>query len=262
MGYPRASRKHSQLSDVCLQRLNTYALAAGAAGAGVLALAQPAGAEVVYTQAHHAILRHSSFPLDLNHDGKVDFYINQTSGCSSEGFCNNRLYAYVPFYRDRGNAVVGQNSFPWHAYALKAGAKIDRAQPFGGTALYFNSRAVRSDGRCSGSWVQATNRYLGLKFLIDREVHYGWVRLSARCELGTKVVGILDGYAYETVADKPILAGQTQDDPVDPSTESGSAEPQGPDTFWVDPVLQPAQPATLGMLALGAQGLSLWRRNP
>lgn len=266
MRSPKASRKPSNLSESCLERLNGYALAAGAAGVGMLALAQPAAAEVVYTPADHVILRHSSLPLDLNHDGKVDFYLNQTSGCSSEGFCNNRLYAYVPFYRDHGNAVVGEKSFPWHAYALQAGAKIATGRPFGGTALYFNSRFVGSKGRCSGSWVSPTNGYLGLKFLIKGEVHFGWARVSARCELGTRVVGMLEGYAYETVANQPILAGQTQDGPGYPGGKSGLTGSEPPavllhSALTLDPLDDPARPATLGMLALGAPGLSLRRKE-
>lgn len=273
MRFPKASRKPSNLSDRCLERLNGYALAAGAAGVGMLALAQPAAAEVVYTPADHVILRHSSLPLDLNRDGKVDFYLNQTSGCSGEGFCQNRLYAYIPFYRDRGNGVVGQNAFPFHAYALQAGAKIGGSQPFNTAAasLYFNSRFIGSKGRCSGSWVKPTNAYLGLRLIIHKEAHFGWARVSARCELGTRVVGMLEGYAYETVANQPILAGQTQDRPGYSGGQSGSAEAEGPDAFVpdalapdllvTDPLDYRARPATLGMLALGAQGLSLWRKE-
>jgi hypothetical protein len=64
------------------QQLNMYALSAATAGVSLLALAQPSEARVVYTPADQVILRHSSFDLDLNHDGKVDFEINATSGCT------------------------------------------------------------------------------------------------------------------------------------------------------------------------------------
>ena len=49
---PRPSRTPSNLSDSVHQRLNMYALAASAAGVGMLALAQPGEARVVYTPAH------------------------------------------------------------------------------------------------------------------------------------------------------------------------------------------------------------------
>jgi hypothetical protein len=45
----RSPRQHIILSPPLQQRLNSYALAAGAAGVGVLAVTQPAAAKIVYT---------------------------------------------------------------------------------------------------------------------------------------------------------------------------------------------------------------------
>jgi hypothetical protein len=238
------SRKASHLPETLGRKLQMYAIAAGGAAVGSLALAAPAGAEVVYTPVQHPITRNSSYALDLNNDGRIDFYINETEGCSTF-FCRTRLYAYVPFYKDRGNAVVGQGSFPFHAFALKAGSRIDPARRFGGSALFFRSRTRGvTSGPCTGSWVSATDRYLGLKFYINKEVHFGWARLSATCQTKSDRVGLLTGYAYETVANMPILAGQT----------SGQAEARlaHPDA---------AAPASLGLLALGSRGLAAWRRD-
>ncbi len=41
----------SKLSDSLHQRLNSYALAASAAGVGLLALVQPAQAKIIYTRS-------------------------------------------------------------------------------------------------------------------------------------------------------------------------------------------------------------------
>jgi hypothetical protein len=86
-------------------------------------------------------------------------------------------------------------------------------------------------GPWAGKGKGARDRYLGLKFVINGEVHYGWARLSVT--LGHQrqfddVSGTLTGYAYETVPEKPIIAGQIA----------------GPDVIT-------AQPETLGGLALG-----------
>ena len=249
-------RKIAKLSESFHQRLNAYALAASASGVAVLALAQSAEAKIIYTPVHHVILRHSSFGLDLNHDGKVDFEINQTSGCSTDGgfggFCQTRLYAYVPFYQDPGNAVMGQAQWPFHALALKAGAPINAAQPFGASALYFRSRASNTSGRCTGSWTNVKNRYLGLKFEIKGKVHFGWARLSVTCTLHGKESGVLTGYAYETVPNRPIRAGQTSrgDDPV---SYPGSADGSGSSSL-TNPPPDIGYPTSLGGLALGAQG--------
>jgi hypothetical protein len=266
MKHSSGPRKTANLSESVHQQLNAYAIAAGAAGVGMLALAQPSEAKVVYTPVHHVILRQSSFGLDLNHDGKVDFEINQTSGCTTGGnagfggFCQTRLYAYVPYYQDRGNAVMGQAQWPFHAIALKAGAPISTAQPFGASALYFRSRASNTAGRCTGSWTNVKNRYLGLKFKIKGKVHFGWARLSVTCALHSKSSGVLTGYAYETVPNRPIRAGQTSRG-EDPVSYPGSADGSGFISSLTNPTPDIPNPASLGMIALGAQGVPLWRRK-
>ena len=73
---PRATR---ELSASVAHQLNLYALAATAAGVGVLALAQPVEGKIVYTKAHKWLAPNSSFPLDLNHDGIVDFKLYRRS---------------------------------------------------------------------------------------------------------------------------------------------------------------------------------------
>ena len=72
----RFSRNPLPLSDTCQRRLNSYALAATAAGVGSLALALPAEAKIVYTPAHRVMSTSDPqhwYPLDLNHDGVKDF---------------------------------------------------------------------------------------------------------------------------------------------------------------------------------------------
>jgi hypothetical protein len=64
-------RKTTNLSESVHHQLSMYALAAGAAGVGILALAQPGEAKIVYTAAHTPI--RAVVNLDLNHDGLPDF---------------------------------------------------------------------------------------------------------------------------------------------------------------------------------------------
>jgi len=60
----------------------------------------------------------------------------------------------------------------------------------------------------------------------------------------------LTGYAYETIPNKAIIAGKTNG-PDDISIEEPGAALTAPTPG----------PATLGALALGARGLSIWRRE-
>jgi hypothetical protein len=59
----------TDLPDSAQPQPRKYALAATAAGLGVLALAQPAEGKIVYTPTHIVVSTFGDVPLDLNHDG-------------------------------------------------------------------------------------------------------------------------------------------------------------------------------------------------
>lgn len=163
----------STLSDSIHRQLNMYALAASAAGVSMLALAQAAEAQVVYTPVTQLILRGGRTALDLNHDGITDFSIVQGSGCSTSG-CSARLAVYG----GPGDYVEGLPRIFHFAYALGAGQKIGSTKPFMGFTLYNRSFSQGRTGRCSGYWVNVKNRYLGLRFIIKYATHFGWARLN------------------------------------------------------------------------------------
>jgi len=76
----RRPRIASVLAQHLDQRLAAYAVAASAAGVGVLALASQSEAKIIYKNIHHVIGRNASYALDLNHDGKTDFTIQNVEG--------------------------------------------------------------------------------------------------------------------------------------------------------------------------------------
>jgi hypothetical protein len=106
----------------------------------------------------------------------------------------------------------------------------------------------------AGPWTNngkpVKDRYLGLKFNIDKKIHFGWARLNVVFNGYTGFIATLTGYAYETIPNKSIIAGQTKG-PDDTTIE----EPHGSLTA------PSPQSASLGALALGAPGLSVWRRE-
>ena len=53
-------------------------------------------------------------------------------------------------------------------------------------------------------------RYLGLQFMIGNEIHYGWARLKVLYQGGPGFQATITGYAYETIPNKPIIAGKTK----------------------------------------------------
>lgn len=247
-------RKTVVLSDSTRRQLNTYALAATAAGVSILALAQPAEAKVVYTKTNYVIPWNYAYQLDLNHDGITDFLILDFGTSTKSG---GRLRTKEAF----GNAIQGSwvcgtrcgsssEGFPLD-WALKPGAQIGPDQGF--IACFCDGESM-----VAGYWFDVKNRYLGLKFQIGGETHYGWARLNVLANQRLQLTATLTGYAYETIPNKAIRAGQTDGDNA---VGQVSSEPEQSDPQNV--VVKEARPESpsLGALALGAQGLRDWRNQ-
>jgi len=204
----------SQLSESLHQRLNSYALAASAAGVSVLALAQPAEGRIVYTKANVVIGYGGvgSYTLDVNHDGVPDFYIGVFSNS-----CTTECLAALTVTGKIERAIKGKRRNGFSAYALRSGARIGGTQGFDG---YFYAGMAGWDNSLSqsffGYWANGgkgvKNRYLGLRFAVKTHTHYAWARLNVRFdkEGGTyRPTARLTGYAYETIPNKSIIAGKT-----------------------------------------------------
>jgi len=230
----RPARAPSQLPESLHKHLNAYALAASAAGVGVLALAQPAEARIVYTPTHQVIRAGHPYMLDLNNDG-TNFEIEVASGTCLTS-CHLRELIAFACQACEGNqiSIIGDNNNNYlpSAAALKAGTKIPGKHSASDAVLAGNRTG--SHYSYFGNWFNVKSRYLGLTFLIHGKKHYGWARLSVKTHKHPfTVTGTLTGYAYETTPNKPIITGKTH----------------GKDD------------ATLGRLAQGASGLSAWRQN-
>ncbi len=234
----RASRHSSQSFN---SRLKMYSVAAGAAGVGVLALAKPAQAEIVYTPADVRITasRLHNYPLDVNDDGTADFSINAAFHQSAHRSGGTSSITVKPA---AGNGAVGYGG---SALALTAGQRIGSGRKFVGQLMATVFSFSESIIRFGGPWANVKNRYLGLQFQIDGQTHYGWARLSVG---GETLEAILTGYAYETTPNTPIVAGQTS------GTDRASAAYEGGAS------VEQAN-ATLAALALGSPALAFWRRK-
>jgi hypothetical protein len=95
------------LSESISRQLNTYAIAAGAAGVGILALAQPAEAKIVFTPTWQQVLPRSSVKLDLNNDGVTDFQLLNTRLHSIEFSSRTFLSTMKVLPKNQGNAIWG-----------------------------------------------------------------------------------------------------------------------------------------------------------
>jgi hypothetical protein len=246
------------LSDSFRQHLNRYSLAASAAGVGALALAQPAEAKIVHTKTHQLIGWSGTYGLDLNNDGTIDFLIQESGSAGSLSF--NLLYTKEAL----GNAVEGKGKL--FASALQRGAWIGPGKHFlrggyPGEAMVSINHGFGGSGT-QGPWVNAVNRYLGLKFQINGKTHYGWARLSVQVQSPLGIAATLTSYAYETIPNKPIRAGQTvgEADTATTNPDWVSSGASDPHAAVAEPRSDIARTLSLGALALGAQGAPLRRR--
>jgi len=260
----RSARIAADLSASVHRQLNMYALAASAAGVGVLALAQAANAKIIYTPAHQVIGQNEQYGIDFNHDGIPDVTIfNRTSHWM--GASVNVVGAF-PSQLESGGVEGGINSKSWlgtfFEAALKRGARIGYGPPFYQRGVMVGQCAHgthNSAPPCSshpsntlGSWANVKDRYIGVTFVVHGKTHYGWARLSVKLSRRPfKATAILTGFAYETTANQPIIAGRTKG-----LDEIGIEDPNATLN------MPTRKPASLGLLALGAPGLSIWRREP
>jgi hypothetical protein len=249
----RSLRPRKTIPDSLNRQLNSYALAASAAGVGALALAQTAEAKIVYTPAHVILQANQPFPLDLNHDGIVDFYLfhgynkydsseNSLQACRSISYNSNNEVGCrsnpMALNAIRATESMGKS---WGA-ALRTGARIQNGKPFLRDTHPVNLGYVIST-LFHGPWANGgkgvKNRYLGVKFQINGRSHFGWARKTVTPKFNGAqwaLTTTLTGYAYETIPGKGIVAGKTK----------------GSDVTTV-------YPANLGHLAAGASAIPAWR---
>jgi hypothetical protein len=238
----RTTRPTSPVNARLDRQLIAYAAAAGAAGVGMLAAPQFAEARVIYTATNVSIGGRATVPIDVNNDGIADFeLITRFCGSHSDCLVVNPLVT--------GNGIRGTGS---NVAAGFLGVPVGPGGKFltgVDTGDYGNLLALAGAygpySWSAGNWAHTTSRYMGLKFLINGQIHYGWARLSVNLLHGPTV---LTGYAYETIPNQKIFEGHTQ----------GSS---AANLLPADPPAPSSQPAGLGMLARGADGLALWRRD-
>ena len=246
----KQSRKTVKLPDSLHRDLTGYVLAAGAAGVSVLALAPPSEGQIVFTRAHEVIERDGRMFIDLNHDGTRDVTIREIT--QTLGSHNVHVYSLQAITRKGGAIQCG--SYSRWASALERGASIGPSSPVRSGIELMVQDSVYGVSFYGGYWIgDVVNRFLGIRFQIGQETHYGWARLDVKLGPRGKGIGaMLTGYAYQTQPDTPIRAGDTggedaEEENSDPTSELFSAPK--PEVKQVG----------LGELALGADGLALLR---
>jgi hypothetical protein len=252
MNKPSGPRKTANLSESIHHQLNVYAISATAAGVSLLALVQPSEAKIAYTSAHAKLPINAHFYLDLNHDGVKDFgFYLRSASFPPTG--THSTYDSLRVTGQQKNEVwaIRSNSSRLCAAALPKGTQVGPKAPFhkGALLMFAFAQSVGGGAASFCPWGGGV-QYLGLKFLIKGKIHFGWARLG-NFVFYRKPAATLTGYAYETIPNRPIVTGKTK----------GTDDEGGLEQPTASLAMPTPEPATLGALAMGAPGLSIWRRK-
>lgn len=164
--------------------------------------------EIIYTDIEPDFtsgMGADQYNLDIDNDGNVDFIL--TSNLGDEWFGSG-------IYTNSKNTNGILSLHPWYSHpaALDMGQKIFHLSIYRDGESY-ESGVLFAYGYCFGggeecryNWKGKGDRYVGLKFLKDEKIHFGWARL----EFLNASEWIVKDYAYSASPNTAIRAGKKE----------------------------------------------------
>jgi hypothetical protein len=210
--------------------INESIIARFTAIAGAVLATGTVDSQIIYTDVNPDIIVdtiNGPHSLDFNNDAIIDATLSvihavSTSSSSSSSYTVEGNVAIVGLAPGAGvlqipTATGSGTSTTMAAAALNNGDLINSAAVFGATAsssaLAINALITGTSSSVPfsypivyGNFLGVTDKFLGVKFLIGTNTHYGWARLDVTA--GADTIRLKD-YAYNVETDSPILAGQT-----------------------------------------------------
>ncbi len=207
------------------QRLKAYS----ALSSGVL-IASVAGAQIVYTDVNPDVTINSTnsyYDVDMNNNSTLDFRLLHQPISSVV----NTTYMGVPITVNVNgdaiaigagtNALIGATStinsntvYVPSALALNTPINASASWKTSPATYGTQTLAVKVDvtipafgysgTETGGNWLGETDKYLGVKFTVGTNTHYGWIRLDVASDASSAVI---KDFAYDATPDAPILAG-------------------------------------------------------
>jgi len=158
-----------------------------------------AHSQVVWTDVNPDSLVTSQYELDLDNDNNPEFLIQKTTDgginvVQASGISVND--SIVGFYQGFP-AVTGYPS------ALSSNEIIDGTVEFVDEGIMGGDHEIIME---DADWPDGFNRYLGLKFSINGETHYGWAKIKISTDYAAFTIS---EYAYEATAGQAINSGVT-----------------------------------------------------
>jgi hypothetical protein len=233
------------LSEPLSNKLNAYALAAGAAGVAVLACNMPAEGTVICKTTSAELTKTTSFPLSPAGQVVAPFNIAQSTNSTFRTFTTTGVGTWMWWNRgfftpnSAGANVLLSNGIPADVASgaeIGPGGQFGKGSSYGLLFTYGRGRYSAHGGgtklKHKGNLSLVQDSFIGFQFSEANQVHYGWARLHVSFVGGPNrkhtIIHVL-GVGYEPAPGTAIAAGEC-------SVEAASQSSRGP---------------SLGMLALG-----------
>jgi hypothetical protein len=168
-----------------------------------------ANAQIVYTDVNPDVTINTNggvYALDLNNDGITDF--NITFATAIFGGQTNKYIMITPLGANKVgtdyvypsalplNTLIDDSSFTW----------LSTAQPLISRIWFQNPQTGAWLWQHRGNWNGVSDKYVPLQLDLSSQKFYGWARLDAAIDTASFTV---KDYAYNSILNQPILAGQT-----------------------------------------------------
>jgi hypothetical protein len=247
---PGKGRKEAPLPKSLSGRLKDYALMAGAAGVGVMALAPGAQAGIIYNPGGlSTTLASGACPgggATCFEQAATVFTINGLNELTFGDTYKSNPNTHTQF------ASLGVASFTSHAPGgagvmtsfLAAGALIGPGKTFTSSTKLAGQQWTKTNSATPvgsaalGAWAAHIGQtgYLGFEFNNGGTIDYGWLKLTISETANHDIQAVINGWAYNNTG-QAIDAGQ-----------------------GIPAAAEPGLPSLL-LLSLGSLGLGAWRRK-
>jgi len=150
--------------------------------------------------------------IDLNADGVIDVSFGIANySYTAYGYTNNINYASVngengsEVLTETASLTIGGYSYDFEiAKALSEGNTIGVSQVTWYSEGYLGFKGVYSNTNINfGNFISA-DKFVGVKFLIGANTHYGWIRVALNADASSLVI---KEYAYHLTPNTAITAG-------------------------------------------------------
>lgn len=187
-------------------------------------------AQIVYTDVSPDVVLDTldpAYPVDLNNDAIPDIFL-LTDHVMGNGTFSGLPFSYignaaiVGFPSNQNGVVGASSSSSFLVSALNSGSPINATQTFSASSTenlavdaLVTIPGMGTYPMQQGNFLGASNKFLGVKFMVGTDAYYGWVQLSV--SQNADEITIYD-YAYNSSAGGPINAGQMNSSGIENAT--------------------------------------------